>query len=334
MAKINFYNIPENEKVDIYKQISDNIKMPAFAVEKDWWVVQSLSVIYEMEVSKHIVFKGGTSLSKAWRLIERFSEDVDLAIDRSFFNYNNELTKKQVTELRKSASSYISGPFYLELQKKFLEKGFLNLKFNLITSKDSDQDPRIIEIYYPNVIKSPGYVELKVQIEIGCRSMIEPFSMQKFSSILDEVYSNSDFSQTPISVPCVNPERTFLEKIFLLHEEFQKAPEKIRVNRLSRHLYDIEKLSHTEYAEIALKDEKLYNSVIEHRKNFTKISGIDYNNHRPEKINFIPPDNVISMWSDDYKLMQENMIYGSSLSFKDMINSLTILNNKINSLKW
>jgi len=73
MAKINFQNIPDNEKANIFQQITAAKNMAPFAVEKDWWVVQTLSVIYEMEVANHLVFKGGTSLSKAWKLIERFS---------------------------------------------------------------------------------------------------------------------------------------------------------------------------------------------------------------------------------------------------------------------
>ncbi|MCK9457656.1 MAG: nucleotidyl transferase AbiEii/AbiGii toxin family protein, partial [Candidatus Riflebacteria bacterium] len=86
---------------------------------------------------------------------------------------------------------------------------------------------------------------------------------------------------------------TFLEKIFLLHEEFQKSQDKIQVRRLSRHLYDIEKLSNTEYADIALHDTELYNTIIEHRSKLTAISGIDYTKHSPANIKFIPPDTII-----------------------------------------
>jgi hypothetical protein len=121
-----------------------------------------------------------------------------------------------------------------------------------VESKDSDQDPRIIELYYPNVIPHPGYLEPKVQIEVGSRSLREPFSIQTFGSLIDEYYPEMDFAQASINVPTVNPERTFLEKIFLLHEEFQRPAEKMRVNRLSRHLYDIYHLSKTDFAEKAL----------------------------------------------------------------------------------
>lgn len=76
--------IPNETKKNAYVQIGERRGMAAFAVEKDWWVVQTLTCIFEMDVAKHIVFKGGTSLSKAWKLIQRFSEDIDLALEKKY----------------------------------------------------------------------------------------------------------------------------------------------------------------------------------------------------------------------------------------------------------
>ena len=84
MSEDSFYNLQRNEKVMIFQAISNQKGMSAFAVEKDWWVSRTLEIIFKMPISKHLVFKGGTSLSKAWKLINRFSEDIDLAIDREF----------------------------------------------------------------------------------------------------------------------------------------------------------------------------------------------------------------------------------------------------------
>jgi predicted nucleotidyltransferase component of viral defense system len=80
--------IPAIEKATIHQQISNITGIPVFAVEKDWWVDRTLSVIFEMESAVHLLFKGGTSLSKAWNLIEQFSEDIDLAIDREFLGFS------------------------------------------------------------------------------------------------------------------------------------------------------------------------------------------------------------------------------------------------------
>lgn len=318
-----------------YNQIAENTGMSPFAVEKDWWVVQTLSIVFEMDVAVHLVFKGGTSLSKAWRLIERFSEDVDLAIDREFFGFGGDLSKKQLTDLRKAASVFTSGVFFEALQERFAAKGITGVTFRLVEAESSDQDPRIIEVYYPHVIASPGYLEPRVQIEIGCRSLREPFTTQSFSSLVDETYSGQDFAQQPIKVPTVNPERTFLEKIFLLHEEFQRPSNKMRVDRLSRHLYDVVKLSKTDFAEKWLTDSLLYETIVEHRHKFTRLGGVNYNLHQPQTINPIPVQAVLDAWKADYNTMIEQMIYEENPpSFAQVIADLTELKNKINILPW
>lgn len=327
--------IPDSTKEQIYIQISEKTGMAPFAVEKDWWVTQTLALIFEMEVGKHLVFKGGTSLSKAFKLIERFSEDVDLAIDRSFLGFGENLSNSKRTELRKKAGEYTTGPFLEELKVKFAEKGLDEVKFKVVPVIDSDQDPRIIEIYYPNVIPAPGYLEPRVQIEVGCRSLKEPFSMQTFGSLVDEYYPKQDFAFPLITIPCVNPERTFLEKIFLLHEEFRRPLEKIRVNRLSRHLYDVVKLSQSQYAEKAFENEELYTTIVEHRHKYTRVSGVDYNEHHPKTINPIPVPEKIAEWEADYKTMLEEMIYEEvPPSFQNIMEELEKLKEKINVLDW
>lgn len=177
-----WYAIPAATKTNAYNQIAEATGMAPYAVEKDWWVVQTLSIIFEMEIGSHLVFKGGTSLSKAWRLIERFSEDIDLAVDRTFLGFNGDLSRSQVSNLRKAANTYISTVFYPALIAKFQEKGLTEVTFQMTEADTTDQDPRIIEVYYPNVITTPGYIQPRVQIEIGCRSLREPFTHKSFSS--------------------------------------------------------------------------------------------------------------------------------------------------------
>lgn len=172
-----FYQIESAKKAAIFTAISNQTGMPAFVVEKDWWVTQTLGFIFEMEVGASLVFKGVTSLSKAWKLIERFSEDVDLAIDRTFLKFSGTLSKGERTKLRKAAGAYTTTYFFEELRARFTDKGFENLKFRVVPGDASDQDPRIIEIHYPNIIETPGYVLPRVQIEIGCRSLIEPYTI-------------------------------------------------------------------------------------------------------------------------------------------------------------
>lgn len=332
---IKWLSVPESTKKNAYTQIAEKRGMTAFAVEKDWWVVQTLSIIFEMEDAKYIIFKGGTSLSKAWNLIHRFSEDIDLAIDRAFLGFAGELNKNQRENLRKAASKYTSEVFLRKLEAKFEEKGIKGIRFNLVEAIDSAQDPRIIEIYYPNVIEIPGYLQPRVQVEIGCRSLKEPCTIQSIASLVDEEYAGKDFAQAGINIPTVNPERTFLEKIFLLHEEFQRPPEKMRVDRLSRHLYDVYKLSKTVFADKALNDTQLYGTIVNHRHKFTRIGGVNYNLHQPQTINFIPPAEIILNWRADYNTMIEQMIYETNPpTFDEMIMELTQLKERINAFTW
>jgi hypothetical protein len=148
-----------------------------------------------------------------------------------------------------------------------------------------------------------------------------------------ENYSGKSFADNEITIPTVNVERTFLEKVFLLHEEYQRPVEKRRVERLSRHLYDIEKISQTPYFEKALLDRDLYKTIVAHRNKFSHLGGVDYAKHEPRFINIIPPENVLSLWEKDYAEMSESMIYGEKLSFNELIDNLKQVNDKINRIR-
>ncbi len=329
----NFQHIPADAKIDILQDAGEKLNLPAYAVEKDWWVVQTLAILFEMEVGQHMVFKGGTSLSKAWGIIDRFSEDIDLAVDRKFYGFEGTLGKKERTLLRKKANSYITDSLYPEMESRFKESD-LEVKLELPEKTTSDQDPIIIHVYYPNVIESPGYLKPSVQVEIGCRSMIEPYTTRAISSMLDDIYPAASFTKPAILIPTVDPERTLLEKIFLLHEEFQRIDEKIRVDRMSRHLYDIYKLTATPFAEKALENRALYTEIVLHRQSLTKLGGVDYKLHNPVTINPIPPAQYIEAWEQDYQIMREQMIYTDAPSFRDILVATQSYVAKINQLDW
>lgn len=334
---IKWLNVPDSTKRNAYIQIAEQMGMSAFAVEKDWWVSRTLDIIFQMPIAAHLVFKGGTSLSKAWKLINRFSEDIDLAIDKEFFDgYKGDISKTKITRLRKEAGAYTTGVFFEELQEKFRENEFTNLEFKVIEAKDSDQDPRVLEIYYPNlIVPSSEYVLPRVQIEVSCRSLREPFTFQTFGALVDEVYAERDFAAPLFEVPTVNPERTFLEKLFLLHEEFHRPADKMRVDRLSRHLYDVHQLAQAGIAELAFRDKELYETIVYHRYKFSRVGEVDYNHHNPKTLNPIPPAEVIGEWESDYTKMKEDMIYdGDKPSFEDLINNLKGLKAKLQAVAW
>lgn len=253
-------------------------------------------------------------------------------MDREFLGFTGELSKQDIKKLRRESFQFITKVFTEELRNKFAVLGFNDVTVKYREVENHDQDPLIIEIYYNKLTETDTYLKPGVLVELGSRSLKEPFTQRTFGTFASQIYTDKPFTDEPITIPIVNPERTFLEKIFLLHEEFQKAPDKIRVERLSRHLYDIEKLSQTEYAKKALLDHDLYNQIVSHRSKFNAISGIDYNKHNPENIKFIPPDNLLSLWEKDYQDMTESMIYGQPLAFNELITRLTELQIQINKL--
>ncbi len=337
MSGVDFYSIDRNEKAEIFSAAATALGLTAFAVEKDWWVCTVLGIIFQMDLAQHLIFKGGTSLSKAWKLIYRFSEDIDLAIDREFFGFIDAgHSNNQISKLRKVAGNYIAETFYTQLQREIEARGFHELQYNLIDNGSSDQDPRIVEVYYSSVIQTASaYILPKVQIEISSRSMRGLYSRQRFGSMVDELYTDRSFTQPFIEVTTAIPERTFLEKLFLLHEEFQRPERKRRVDRLSRHLYDIYHLSKAGIAEKALNDKNLYQSIVAHRHAYSRIARIDYNTHHPKTLNPVPPEEILHLWRADYSRMMQEMIYDvQKPSFENLLNNVQQLKTQLQLLDW
>lgn len=221
-----------------------------------------------------------------------------------------------------------------ELEEKLIQNGVKEFRLGIVDFEESDTDPMSIELEYKSITKEIEYLKPRILIEVSSRSLRNPFEMRSMISFIGSVYPDKLFSDREIQVPTVLPTRTMLEKIFLLHEEFQKAEgKKIRHERMSRHLYDIEKLMNSEFGDSALEDKELYNTIVEHRKMITKIAWVDYKKHQREHIDFIPPEKVIGDWKKDYTSMKESMFYGETLSFEELITRLQELRKRINKIE-
>lgn len=329
----NWLTLSRERRIEILNQATELTGLPSVAIEKDWWVTLALNASFALPYSKNIVFKGGTSLSKGWNLIERFSEDIDLAIDRKFFGFDGDISKTQIKNLRKQSCEFISTTFLDDLTKMLTEwKAIDECKLIAQPVKDSDKDPQVIEIHYNSVIDTSEFLPQRVLIEVSSRSLMEPIEERKINSILSENFSQQSFVTVPFAIPTVLPQRTFLEKIFLLHEEFSQDAEKIRIDRLSRHLYDLEKLMDTEHGVEALKNTDLYNNIVVHREKFNPLRGLDYANHIPSKISIIPPDGIIKDYERDYEAMTSFMIYGEPLKFDNLMKRILELQTRINGI--
>lgn len=334
--KSNWVDLSIEERQTILANVAEEKGIDDNAVEKDYWVSMALKAIFSSPFSKGIVFKGGTSLSKGWELIDRFSEDCDLAIDRTVLGFEKELTKKQRTSLRKEAKKFVDNTLVLEVDKSLNKLG-LEGHFNVNNPpvKESDKDPTEFFIEYKSILpeKNP-YVAERVKVEISCRSLTEPFEVVKMRSMIEDAYPDESFVQPKFDVPTVLPGKTFLEKIFLLHEEFNRPGGGAKMDRLTRHLYDIEKMMDKEFAIEVMNDISLYTEIVEHRSKFTAWSGLDYKTHHPSSISFVPPEALNQTLKDDYKKMQEGFIYKDSLSYDELIARIKELQERFRSLNW
>ncbi|MCK9305779.1 MAG: nucleotidyl transferase AbiEii/AbiGii toxin family protein, partial [Bacteroidales bacterium] len=218
-----------------------------------------------------------------------------------------------------------------QLIKLGIDKSHFSVEVN-ITSVTT-VDPETVRIVYKSVLPELKYIQSSILIETGARSMIEPTERVMVQSIIAEKLPSAGFVDKGFILRVVTPKRTFLEKAFLLHEEFAKPSNEIRINRMSRHLYDLERLMDTSFAKDAMEDTKLYNAIVEHRRKFIGLKGFDYNTLYPHTISFLPPDSIIDSWRTDYETMCTTMIYGKYLSFDELINRVKELNQRFRMIK-
>ena len=337
-----------DERKAMIQSVVNVMHIDEHAAEKDWWVTAVLYALFRTEVSEYLLFKGGTSLSKGWNLINRFSEDLDLSIGREYFlnvkklSYANCTNNTQIHKLREKAQDYLFGEFKDDLREQ-LGSMCLNatvIDENEFLKKDGkwskvphDKDPSVLYVQYESLYENgeSTYAQPSVKIEISVLSMDEPFEMRRISSLVEQVYEGEDVDSDIVQIiKTVSPARTFLEKVFLMSEEYQKPDP--RTYRMSRHFYDLERLSHTKYAEMALSDSKLYFEIVKHRKKFYHVGAVDYDKELPSSITIVPREDLIEKFADDYKRMQGSFIYGDSLNFEELLKFLEVLQGRFRSV--
>ena len=327
----NWLTLNREQQLILFANVGFETGLPPFAIEKDAWVTLVLRMLFDSELNKHIVFKGGTSLSKVYGLIDRFSEDIDLAIGRDYLGYKGDLTKGELRKLRRKSHDFSLKKMPGILTNQFEEHGIENgvYEIRVPNTEISDQDPEIIYVQYNSLYGGETYLPTRVQIELGARSLNEPFEEITIGSLIDTVFPNAEFSEESFKVKSIRPEKTFLEKLILLHEEFQKPENKIKYKRMSRHLYDIYRIGSTRFGEKALKDTELFRHICNHRAYFTPVRGVNYKELALANLDFQPPEKLVDLYQSDYQELQRNMIYGDSPDFKKLIEYLYDLQTRL-----
>lgn len=332
-----------NELVDrvamLQKTETEHPGINQVAIEKDWWVTVALRTLFQTDCRDSLIFKGGTSLSKGFNIIERFSEDIDLAISHTFFGVEK-TNKNQRDKLRKAARKYIHESLSAQLDAKLKAMGVTGYSIANVTQVkgkdgewhpiDSDKDPTVILLHYPSIVEETiSYIPPRVKLEISCLSMDEPTEEREIHSLIGESFEGED-TDTNCKIRTAVPTRTFLEKMFLLAEEFQK--EQPRSVRMSRHLYDLDKLMDLQYGLEALADRSLYDTIVEHRRTYYALKYVNYDLHDPATISFLVPEAQREAWMTDYANMRRFFIYGKSPEFEVLMQRMEELQARVRGI--
>lgn len=324
-----FLKLSDSQKKSIYESIANKVGLPAQVVEKDFWVTSVLQTVFALPVARHLIFKGGTSLSKGWKLIERFSEDIDLAVDPVFLGKpEGDLTKKQIKKLRKASSLFIleelTHMICEELERQGLDS-FITVDAQPNGEGDNTYpEPRQIYLHYKSVFdKALTYLRPDVVLEVSARSLLEPTEPIQIKSILGENLPVMPLTNSVIYTAI--PAKTFLEKVFLLHELFSIPGHGMIAERKSRHLYDLYVMMDKDFARNAVTDDFLWESIRHHREIYTSVRGIDYTPDVRKRLQLIPRKDILDTWSSDYEAMKESMIYGKKPTFEELLKGMSKL---------
>ena len=328
-----FLSLSDTERRNVFVKQKVAIGLPEISIEKDLWVTQVLHALFSLPVSDKLIFKGGTSLSKAWGLIDRFSEDIDLAIDPVFLGKpEGDPTKKQIKKLRKASSLYVAEELAEMLRVRFAEMGLSEwLTVEAQPNGEGDNtypEPRQLYVRYRSVFGDhKGYLRSDIVLEISARSLMEPVAEVEVTSLLSKYLPIKDIAPVPVVTAVAG--KTMVEKMFLLHEMFSIEGHGLRAERKSRHLYDLYKMMGHAFADEAIKDDALWESIRHHREIYTSVSGMDYTPDVRERLVLVPREDIMEAWKTDYEMMMGAMIYGEKPTWDVLMEAMWVLQEKV-----
>lgn len=331
-----FLTLNDSQRKNVYESISHKVNLPAQVVEKDFWVTAVLQTVFSLPIAEHLVFKGGTSLSKGWKLIERFSEDIDLAVDPIFLGANEgDLTKKQIKKLRKASSLFVLEQLTPMIRERIADVGlqpFITLEAQPNGEGDNTYpEPRQVYFRYQSVFSETlNYLRPDIVLEVSARSLLEPTDAIEVKSILAEHLPFEPLAKAAVHTAV--PAKTFLEKAFLLHEMFSVPGHGMKAERKSRHLYDLYVMMNKDFAKSAIKDNQLWESIRHHREIYTSVRDMDYTPEVRHRMQLVPREDIIDVWRNDYEAMKESMIYGKRPTFEELVVSLSELQARFRSV--
>ena len=300
---------------------------------KDFWVCWTLRELFGLpEWGQHLTFKGGTSLSKGWKLIERFSEDLDVVIDRDFLGFPGERLSRGQLEKLKDASSRRAMNDLLPAFRKHLAKHLREGDGWKLEAAGAEDDPDLQTLLfrYPTVFADTArYAKPVVKIELGARSETEPVELPEMQPFLAEAFPQS-FGKSTFRVRTVAARRTFWEKAMLLHEEAYRPAGKPRKARLSRHYYDLWCLITKGVAAEAVRDKGLFERVASHRRMFFRHNWMDYATLSKGRLRVTPLQEQEAAWRQDYAAIRGEMFFRDPPSFDAVLETVAKFESEFN----
>jgi hypothetical protein len=301
-------------------------------LEKDFWVCWTLKELFRLPtMGQHLIFKGGTSLSKVFKIINRFSEDIDVSIDRGFLGYgganepeagtSNKEKQRRVESLMAACQQKITVELMPALRGAIQGKIPRAGKWSLLPD-ESDPDKQTLLFAYPSSLPAgeSDYVRRAVKIEMGARADHWPCETKSVTPYVAELFPQG-FKQASCDVKVLAAERTFWEKATILHSECHRPLEKQTPVRLSRHYCDFYELIRKGVAQRAVEQIELLNRVAQHKSLFFKSSWAKYGEAAKGTLKLLPPEHRIAVLQSDYANMRE-MFFGEPPKFESILTLL------------
>lgn len=345
-----FASLPDSEQQKYFDETAEQRSLRNIIIEKDFWVCWTLKRLFtHSDLAPFLTFKGGTSLSKAYSLIERFSEDIDLTISRTApilqdvpnvmeDDISGKERKRRLESLKQAAQQYIKDDVFFALQAAIKDELGQSEKWALILDQE-DPDLQTILFYYPKVfdyggfsdafsdafVKS-GYIRPHIKLEFGARGDIEPNEIRPIRSYSAETLP-SLFENPSCDVSVLLAERTFWEKATILHAQHHGL--KMR-DRMSRHYYDTYVLIESGVADKALQSPELLNSVVLNKSLLFRDPKASYDTAALGSLKLIPSQSYQDILEEDYKKMAQ-MFLDEIPEFEVIMKTLAAFEEKMNS---
>jgi hypothetical protein len=330
--------MPARERAELFAETAERKVLPEAIIEKDFWVCWVLKQLFSIEaLTGRLLFKGGTSLSKIFRAINRFSEDIDLAVDYAALGFIGERDPRRedisrtrragiLDEMMAECQRYIGGEFLDVLNARCREILGTADAWSLDVS---EQDPNVVRFRYPaSIARGLAYVVPQVVLELGTHAEFVPhdgFTIRSFAAEeFPEVVADGD-----VAVVALLAKRTFWEKATILHAEYYRPPDRALPDRYSRHYYDVAMLAEGAIRAEALADGDLLAQVVRHKETFYPSAWARYDLARPGSFRVVPVENRVAALERDYRNMGV-MIFGEPPAFNRIMEILTALEQEIN----